>query len=96
MKDLKEQRKSNRIDVECDMTFIQPNSSIEGLAQATTLSASGLTFKTLVKLTEGSALNISINSIQPPLNALVEVSKITVNENGSYDVSATIEGIIAS
>ena len=75
---------------------MQPNSTIEELAQATTLNASGLSFKTLVKLTEGAALNISINSIQPPLNALVEISRIMTNEDGSYAVSATIEGIIAS
>lgn len=90
-----DKRKLPRSNVDCEMTFSHPSSSIEGHAQVTNISVSGLSFTTKSKLTEGTALHIIIDTIIPPLNALIEINRIEDADNGKFNVAATIEGIKA-
>jgi len=89
-------RKFSRMDIECEMDFLHPGSKEKGRGNSINLSAAGILFRTKEKLTEGCSLEISVkpvNTITPPLNALIEVIRVVPVENGEYEVAATIEGI---
>jgi len=90
-----DKRKLPRSNVDCEMVFFHPGSSNEERAQVTNISVSGLSFTTKSKLTEGAALHITINTIIPPLNALIEINRIENGDEDEFHVAATIEGIKA-
>lgn len=91
-----ERRKITRTDADFDMTISHPSSPYGGLGHVINISVPELLFSTKIKLTEGSALHITIESITPPLSALVEVKRINALGNNEFNVTATIEGIKAS
>ncbi|MDX2425895.1 MAG: PilZ domain-containing protein [Cycloclasticus sp.] len=90
------QRKFIRMNAECHMDFSHPNSGEKGTAHSINLSAAGILFRTKHKLTQGSSLEISVmpvNTLTPPLNALIEIIRVVPVEDDEYEVAATIEGI---
>jgi hypothetical protein len=89
-------RKFNRMNTVCDIEFIHPSTGAQGTAHSINLSAAGILFRTAEKLTSGSSLEISVkpvNPITPPLNAIIEIIRVTPIENNQYEIAATIEGI---
>lgn len=89
-------RKFSRMNAECDMAFTHPGTGITGKANSINLSAAGILFRTHEKLSAGSSLEITvnpINTVTPPLNALIEIIRVVAVENGEFEVAATIEGI---
>jgi len=89
-------RKFTRIDTTCDMEFTHPSTGAKGTASSINLSAAGILFRTNEKLTQGCSLEISVqpvNPITPPLNAIIEINRVTPIKSNTYEVAATIEGI---
>jgi len=92
-------RKFSRMNAECDMSFTHPGTGVSGNGHSINLSAAGILFRTHVKLTAGSSLEIvvnPVNTVTPPLNALIEIIRVVAVENDEYEVAATIEGIKGS
>ncbi|MFT6218659.1 MAG: hypothetical protein ACJA2Y_001083 [Cycloclasticus pugetii] len=89
-------RKFSRSTTECNMVFTHPSTGAKGTATSLNLSAAGILFKTHEKLTQGCSLEISVQSVNPntpPLNAIVEINRVTPIEDNLYEIAATIEGI---
>ena len=89
-------RKFSRMDTVCDIEFIHPTTGAKGTASCINLSAAGILFTTVDKLTTGSSLEISVkpvNPITPPLNAIIEIIRVVPVDTNQYEVAATIEGI---
>ncbi|MEW5008409.1 hypothetical protein A9Q80_03570 [Cycloclasticus sp. 46_83_sub15_T18] len=89
-------RKFSRMNAECDMEFVNPGTKVSGRGHSINLSAAGILFRTHDKLITGSSLEIvvsPVNTVTPPLNALIEIIRVVAVENDEYEVAATIEGI---
>ncbi|ORU92324.1 MAG: hypothetical protein A6F72_04405 [Cycloclasticus sp. symbiont of Poecilosclerida sp. N] len=89
-------RKFSRIDALCEVALTHPSTGATSTAHSINLSATDVLFKTKNKLSQGISLEISvkpINSATPPLNALIEIVRVTLVDDGEYEVAATIEGI---
>ena len=91
-----DKRKIVRLHSDCDMSFYNLNSLIEGIAKINDLSASGISFRTKSKLILGETLHITVSDITPQLNALIEVVLIESRDNNEYQVAAIIQGVKAS
>ncbi|PHS71845.1 MAG: hypothetical protein COB22_06655 [Cycloclasticus sp.] len=95
-RDSTDNRRFTRSGSDAELTFFRLGSIEEGLGTVNNLSASGISFRTKHILNIGQALHITISSIKPPLNALIEVTRIENVNHDEYNVAATIEGIKAS
>jgi len=91
-----EHRKFSRAEAECEMTYTHPGTGANGTANCLNLSAAGILFTTKQKLTQGCSLEITLipaNPLTPPLNAIIEITRVTLTDDKSYEVAASIEGI---
>ena len=92
-------RKFTRMSAECDMEFTHTGTGASGKGHSINLSAAGILFRTHDKLSAGSSLEIvvnPVNTVTPPLNALIEIIRVVAVENDEFEVAATIEGIKGS
>lgn len=90
-----ERRNFPRMPTKCEVSYRENNENSILQGEVIDLSASGLLFQTDQPLTIGKTLEVSITpetKITPPLNAIVEVKRVT-SENNLYKIAAEIKQI---
>jgi len=91
-----DKRKFTRMGAECKMSYTHLGSGETGSGHSINLSAAGILFSTRKKLDPGASLDIvvkPVNTLTPPLHALIEIIRVIPMESGEFEVAAAIEGI---
>ncbi len=90
-----ERRNFPRISANCEITYKKKNETDTLKGEVIELSASGLSFQTKHPLSIGTTLDISVipeTKITPSLNAIIEVKRVTP-DNNQYKIAAEIKQI---
>lgn len=96
MPDFDEKRDYIRMDSNCQMSFKFVDSDQQYNATCINISGAGILFKVDQEIEVGRALEIVINpknNVTPPLDAFVEIIRVSAEGSGSYEIAATIKGI---
>ncbi len=91
-----EKRDYIRMDVDCDITYKLADSDIIKKGRCTSLSGSGVSFIAEYSFDAGLAMEINVlplNAVTPPMTAFIEVVRSIPQENGSFEIAATIKSI---
>ena len=91
-----EKRDYLRMNVECDLTYILPDSNEEHSGVCTSISGSGVCFIADQYFDAGIAMEIKIlpkNALTPPMNAFIEVVRSTEQKANKFEIAATIKSL---
>lgn len=91
-----EKRDYIRMDVDCDVTYRLADSDIVKKGRCTSLSGSGVSFVADSSFDIGLALEINVlpmNAVTPSMIAFIEVVRSIPQENGSFEIAATIKSL---
>ncbi|MDD5578898.1 MAG: PilZ domain-containing protein [Methylobacter sp.] len=91
-----EKRNYIRMEVDCDVTYKIADSDTLYRGRCTSISGAGVSFIADQLLTPGKAMEINVtpkNAITPPMTAFIEVVRSTKQDNGHYEIAATIQSI---
>ncbi len=91
-----EKRDYIRMDVDCDITYKMADSNDIKTGHCTSLSGAGISFLAECDYPPGIAMEVKVlpkNSVTPPMTAFIEVVRSNANENGSYEIAATIKSL---
>ncbi len=91
-----EKRDYIRMDVDCDITYKMADSDIVKTGHCTSLSGAGVSFITECSYDTGLAMEINVlpkNSVTPPMTAFIEVVRSSPQDNGSFEIAATIKSL---
>lgn len=91
-----EKRDYIRMDIDCDITYKLADSDLVKSGRCTSLSGSGVSFISDSPYDPGLAMEINIlpnNSITPSMVAFIEVVRSVRQEDGSFEVAATIKSL---
>ncbi len=94
-----EKREFIRMNADCNMTFRFVDSDQQHIGKCINLSGAGIFFKTEKLISPGKAIEITFqpeNNITQPLNAFVEVLRVSGDHNGTYEIAGSIKGIKAT
>ncbi len=78
------------------MIFKFVDSDRQHIGTCVNLSGAGIFFKSETQITQGKAIEITIqpeNNITPPLNAFVEILRVSEDKSGVYEIAGSIKGI---
>ncbi|TPQ29561.1 PilZ domain-containing protein [Methylomonas sp. EFPC3] len=91
-----EKRDYIRMDVDCDITYRLADSDQVSTGRCTTLSGAGVSFIAARPFDIGLALEVSIlpkTPITPPMTAFIEVVRSVKQNDGNYEIAASIKSI---
>ncbi|MFA6164110.1 MAG: PilZ domain-containing protein [Methylobacter sp.] len=91
-----EKRNYIRMEIDCDITYRLADSDELHQGRCSSLSGAGVSFFTNRYFDSGKAMEVNIipkNAITPPMTAFIEVVRSTQQDDGSYEVAATIKSI---
>ena len=95
MIDYAEKRDFLRMPIDCELSFSEANGSRQYTGNVINLSSKGILFTSNEKFDEGTRLEIVLtpsNSITPPMQASVVVSRVADNEV-LFEIACEIEDI---
>ncbi|MDO9163165.1 MAG: PilZ domain-containing protein [Methylococcaceae bacterium] len=96
MLDYDEKRNYIRMEIDCEVTYRLANSDESHRGHCTSISGAGVSFTANQAFDAGKAMEINVltkNSITPPMTAFIEVVRSSQNEDGSYEIAASIKSI---
>jgi hypothetical protein len=96
MQDYDEKRDYIRMDVDCDLTYKLADSDDFKTGRCTSLSGAGVSFIADSSYDTGIAMEINVqpqNSITPAMTAFIEVVRSIPQEDGSYEIAASINSL---
>ena len=91
-----EKRDYMRMDVDCDITYKPADGDQFKTGQCTTLSGAGVSFIADQAFDVGLAMEVSImpkTSITPPMTAFIEVVRSIKQNDGRFEIAASIKSI---
>ena len=91
-----EKRNYIRMDIDCDIIYRLADSDELHQGRCSSLSGAGVSFITKRYFYSGKAMEVNIipkNAITPPMTAFIEVVRSIRQDDGSYEVAATIKSI---
>lgn len=91
-----EKRNYIRMEIDCDITYRLADSDELHQGHCSSLSGAGVSFITDRSFDSGKAMEVNIiprNAITPPMTAFIEVVRSTQQDDGRYEVAATIKSI---
>ena len=91
-----EKRNYLRMDIDCDIIYRLADSDELHQGRCSSLSGAGVSFITNRYFDSGKAMEVNIipkNAITPPMTAFIEVVRSIRQDDGSYEVAATIKSI---
>lgn len=91
-----EKRKYIRMEIDCDISYQFADSDQSGQGRCTSISGAGVSFITDRSIESGKAIEIYVspkNNLTPSMTAFVEVIRSTLQDNGEYEIAATIKSI---
>ena len=95
MIDYAEKRDFLRMPIDCELNFSEAGSSKQYKGNVINLSSKGILFTSSEKFDQGARLEIILtpsNSITPPMEATVVVSRVTDND-ALFEIACEIENI---
>jgi hypothetical protein len=96
MLDYDEKRNYIRMEIDCEVTYRLANSTEVHRGHCSSISGAGVSFKTTQPFDAGKAMEINVlpkNAITPPMTAFIEVVRSTQQDDGSYEIAASIKSI---
>ncbi|MDD5411149.1 MAG: PilZ domain-containing protein [Methylobacter sp.] len=96
MLEFDEKRNYIRMEIDCDITYRLADSDELHQGRCSSLSGAGVSFITNRYFDSGKAMEVNIipkNAMAPPMTAFIEVVRSTQQDDGSYEVAATIKSI---
>lgn len=91
-----EKRNYIRMEIDCDVTYRLADSDELHHGHCSSISGAGVSFIADRFFDPGKAMEINVipqNSLTPPMTAFIEVIRSTQQDDGSYEVAATIKSI---
>lgn len=91
-----EKRNYIRMEIDCDVTYRLADSDELHHGHCSSISGAGVSFIANRFFDPGKAMEINVipqNSLTPPMTAFIEVIRSTQQDDGSYEVAATIKSI---
>ena len=91
-----EKRDYIRMDVDCEVTYKLADSDIVKSGRCTSLSGAGVSFIADTAYDAGLAMEINVipqKSVTPSMTAFIEVVRSIPQEDGSFEVAATIRSL---
>ena len=91
-----EKRNYIRMEINCDLTYRLAGSDELYHGRCSSISGAGVSFITDRFFDPGKAMEINVipkNNITPSMTAFIEIIRTTPQEDGSYEVAATIKSI---
>jgi len=91
-----EKRNYIRMEVDCGVTYRLVDSDELHHGYCSSISGAGVSFIADRFIDPGKAMEINIipqNSLTPPMTAFIEVIRSTEQDDGRYEVAATIKSI---
>ena len=91
-----EKRDYIRMDVDCDITYKLADSEGMKTGRCTSLSGSGVSFIADSAFEIGLAMEVNVlpqNPLTPPMTAFIEVVRNSVQQDGSFEIAATIKSL---
>jgi hypothetical protein len=91
-----EKRNYIRMEIDCDVTYKLADSDEVHHGRCSSISGAGVSFMSARAFEAGKAMEINVipkNAITPSMTAFIEVIRSTLQDDGSYEVAATIKSI---
>lgn len=91
-----EKRDYIRMDVDCEITYRMADSDTTKTGRCISLSGAGISFIAECAYDTGLAMEVKVlpkNSVTPPMTAFIEVVRSVPQENGEYEIAATIKSL---
>ena len=91
-----EKRNYIRMNVDCELTYKLADSNELHTGTCTSISGSGVSFIADRAFEPGKALEVNImpkNAVTPPMTAFIEVVRTTQQDDGGYEIAASIKSI---
>jgi PilZ domain len=91
-----EKRDYIRMDVDCAVTYKPANAAGAKQGRCCNISGAGVSFLADEPFEPGLAMEVSVlpkSSITPPMTAYVEVVRCAKQDDGQYEIAATIKSI---
>jgi hypothetical protein len=91
-----EKRNYIRMEIDCDITYRLADSDELHHGRCSSISGAGVSFISESYFDAGKAMEINVvpkNAITPSMTAFIEVIRSTRQDDGSYEVAATIKSI---
>jgi hypothetical protein len=91
-----EKRNYIRMNVDCELSYRLADSSEIKTGNCTSISGSGVSFIADTAFEPGKAMEVNImpkNSVTPPMTAFIEVVRNTRQDDGRFEIAATIKSI---
>jgi len=96
MQEYDEKRDYIRMDVDCDLTYKLVDSDTKKKGRCTSLSGSGVSFIADSAFDVGLAMEVNVlpqNPLTPPMTAFIEVVRNMPQEDGSFEIAASIKSL---
>ncbi|PPD50496.1 MAG: pilus assembly protein PilZ [Methylobacter sp.] len=96
MLDYDEKRNYIRMEIDCEVTYRLANSDELHRGHCSSISGAGVSFTANQAFDAGKAMEINVltkNALTPPMTAFIEVVRSSQNEDGSYEIAASIKSI---
>jgi hypothetical protein len=91
-----EKRNYIRMEIDCDVTYRLIDSDELHHGRCSSISGAGVSFISDRCFDSGKAMEINVipkNTITPSMTAFIEVVRSTRQDDGSYEIAATIKSI---
>jgi hypothetical protein len=91
-----EKRNYIRMEIDCDVTYKLADSDELYHGRCSSISGAGVSFIADRAFDAGIAMEISVNpksTVTPSMTAFIEIIRSTQQDNGSYEIAATIKSI---
>jgi len=91
-----EKRDYIRMDVDCEISYKLADSKNIKTGQCTSLSGAGISFIAEDAYETGLAMEVNItpkNATTPPMTAFIEIVRSTIQDNGSFEIAASIKSL---
>ena len=96
MLDYDEKRNYIRMEIDCDVTYRLAGSDEQHQGRCTSISGAGVSFISSLSFDPGKAMEINVipkYTLTPSMTAFIEVIRSTPQDDGSYEIAATIKSI---
>ncbi|MDP1772542.1 MAG: PilZ domain-containing protein [Methylobacter sp.] len=91
-----EKRNYIRMEIDCEVTYRLADSTELHHGRCSSISGAGVSFIADRAFDAGKAMEINVipkNTLTPSMTAFIEVIRSTQQDDGSYEVAATIKSI---
>ncbi len=91
-----EKRNYIRMEIDCDVTYKLADSAELHHGRCSSISGAGVSFIADRAFDAGKAMEINVvpkNTVTPSMTAFIEIIRSTRQDDGSYEVAATIKSI---